>query len=123
MHAERDAINKLTAQLRIPFPEHFIKIRDENEREKILRKTRRYEIIVFRNNCGKTSESTPCCDCAKLLKLYQFKKITYSINEFDFITCKAKYLSHSHLTKGHRIFNKLRELKQIAAKHGQISSN
>jgi hypothetical protein len=102
IHAERDAINKLTALLRIPFPEHFQKIRDKSLREKILRKTRKYDVIVFRNNCGKILNSQPCGECVKLLKLYEFNKIIYCIDENKFTQCRTKSLHNLHITRGQK---------------------
>lgn len=55
---------------------------------------RKLHMVVLRiNGAGKLCDSKPCSNCADFMLKYGIRKVTYSINETEFITCNINELT------------------------------
>ena len=51
---------------------------------------------------GELRESAPCIDCANVMKKFKIKRVIYSNNQGELVSCKVNNYNTTHKTTGRR---------------------
>lgn len=73
--------------------------------KKVYKKTTIY--VVRCNNKGLLTESAPCNNCLEMMKFLNIKRIVYSKDNDEFVSCKPCDLNINHVSAGAKHLEKL----------------
>lgn len=71
---------------------------------KLYRKTTVY--VVRCNNKGILTESAPCVNCLNMMKFLDIKRIVYSTENNEFVSCKPCDIKITHISAGSKHIEK-----------------
>lgn len=62
--------------------------------------------VVRCNNSGALTESAPCVNCLSMMKFLDIKRVVYSTDNNEFISCKPCEIEITHVSAGTKFLEK-----------------